>query len=43
MKNIFRTFAVLAATVAFAACDLTLLPEDKVTPDTYFKTETDLQ
>ena len=43
MKNIFRTFAVLTATVAFAACDLTLLPEDKVTPDVYFKTETDLQ
>lgn len=43
MKNIFRTFAVLTATVALAACDLTLLPEDKVTPDVYFKTETDLQ
>ena len=43
MKNIFRTFAVLTAAVAFTACDLTLLPEDKVTPDVYFKTETDLQ
>ncbi|MBE6251307.1 MAG: RagB/SusD family nutrient uptake outer membrane protein [Bacteroidales bacterium] len=43
MKNIFRIFAAMTATVAFAACDLTLLPEDKVSPDTYFKTQTDME
>ena len=41
MKNTFRIFAVFSAVVAFASCDLTLLPEDKVTPDTYFKTALD--
>ena len=41
MKNISRIFAVMTAVVAFASCDLTLLPEDKVTPDTYFKTRID--
>ena len=41
MKNTFRIFAVMTAVVAFASCDLTLLPEDKVTPDTYFKTAID--
>ena len=41
MKNTFRFLAVMTALVAFASCDLTLLPEDKVTPDTYFKTAID--
>ena len=33
----------LAASLMFCACDLTKIPEDSVSPDSYFKTETDFE
>ncbi len=38
----FKIFAILMV-FTLTGCDLTLLPEDAVSPETYFKTETDLQ
>ena len=40
MKKHFILFAVLS--LAFTACNLTMMPEDEVSPDKYFKTESDL-
>ncbi len=40
MKKHIILFAVLS--LAFSACNLTLMPEDEVSPDKYFKTESDL-
>lgn len=37
----YLAFAVLMP-MAFISCDLTLYPEDEVTPENYFKTESDL-
>lgn len=34
---------ILTATLAFTACDLTRLPRDKESPETYFRTEADLE
>ncbi|MGN0188871.1 MAG: RagB/SusD family nutrient uptake outer membrane protein [Candidatus Cryptobacteroides sp.] len=38
--NIFLSGIILLA--GFASCDLTLIPEDTVTPETFFKSRTDL-
>ena len=43
MKYIYRILAAMTGAVMFASCDLTLLPEDKVTPETYFKTAVDME
>ena len=43
MKKYTRIFTVLSAVIAVSACDLTLLPEDEVSPENYFKTESDCQ
>ncbi len=40
MKKNILLFAVLA--FVLSACNLTLMPEDEVSPDKYFKTESDL-
>lgn len=43
MKKIFKLLAILSfASVSIVSCDLTLNPEDEVTPEKYFKTESDL-
>lgn len=43
MKKIFKLLAILSfASFSFVSCDLTLIPEDEVTPENYFKTESDL-
>lgn len=42
-KTLEYSALALAAAVCFISCDLNLYPEDSVTPDTYFQTETDLQ
>lgn len=41
MKKLFRLIAFAAAALSFASCDLTLNPEDEVSPEKYFKTESD--
>ena len=40
-----KAFKIASIILMFTVCgcDLTLLPEDTVTPDTYFKSETDMQ
>lgn len=43
MKKYIKIFAILSLSMAaLSSCDLTLTPEDKVTPENYFKTESDL-
>ena len=46
MKNIniyMKTFvAAVIAIVCLNSCDLTRLPEDSLSPENYFQTETDL-
>lgn len=39
----YTIFAILAACVLPAACNITEIPEDRVTPDVYFRTATDLR
>ena len=34
---------LLVSVVAFSSCDITLYPEDTITPDSYFRNENDLQ
>ncbi len=42
MKKIFKLLAILSfASFSFVSCDLTLMPEDEVSPENYFKTESD--
>lgn len=41
--NIFRMMAVAALAVFSTGCDLTLYPEDSVSPDLYFKSESDFE
>ena len=42
MKKIFNLLAILSfASFSFVSCDLTLMPEDEVSPENYFKTESD--
>ena len=43
MKNIFRTISAVTLFVAVAGCDLTLYPEDAVSPEVYFKNESDFE
>lgn len=43
MKNIFRLLSIAAFGVVAASCDLTLFPEDSVSPEVYFKSESDFQ
>lgn len=44
MKQLtFKSSIIAAALFAAASCNLTLLPEDKVAPESYFKTEVDCQ
>lgn len=38
-----RLLIISALSLSVLSCDITLYPEDKVTPDSYFKTETDLE
>lgn len=35
--------AILLSATAVSSCDITLYPEDTITPDSYFRNETDLQ
>ena len=43
MKRIYNIFiAGISALLMMQSCDLTLQPEHEVTPDNYFKTESDL-
>lgn len=43
MKRIYNIIMIPALAFLLAGCDLTLVPEDRVTPETYFKTATDLE
>lgn len=43
MKNVFKMIAVAALAVGTASCDLTLYPEDAVSPGVYFKSESDFE
>lgn len=43
MKNIYKYTVAIAALAALASCNLTLLPEDSVSPDVYFTSATELQ
>lgn len=43
MKNVFKMIAVAALAVGTASCDLTLYPEDAVSPEVYFKSESDFE
>lgn len=43
MKNIYKHTIAIAALLGLASCDLTLLPEDTVSPDLYFSSATELQ
>ena len=40
---ISRWLMLFMAVVAVSACDITLYPEDSITPGSYFRNETDLQ
>lgn len=42
MKKYIRFFTLLFVVVTITSCDLTLLPEDEISPENYFKTESDL-
>ncbi|MCR4564705.1 MAG: RagB/SusD family nutrient uptake outer membrane protein, partial [Bacteroidales bacterium] len=39
----YTIFAILAAGLLPTACNITEIPEDRVTPDVYFRTATDLR
>ncbi len=39
----YSIFAILATGILAAACNITEIPEDRVTPEVYFRTETDLR
>lgn len=43
MKTIYRITAAVVAGLFCMACDLDTIPEDSITPEVYFKTETDLK
>ncbi len=43
IKPINKIIALGCIIVSFWSCDLTMLPEDSVTPEQYFKTEADLE
>ena len=43
MKTLHKILATLLLGAACSGCDLTLIPEDKVTPQTYFQSEVDLR
>ena len=43
MKTLQKILATILLGAACSSCDLTLIPEDTVTPQTFFKTETDLR
>ena len=43
MKNVFKMIAVAALAVGTVSCDLTLYPEDAVSPEVYFKSESDFE
>lgn len=42
-NKITKWLLLCLSVVSLSACDITLYPEDKVTPGTYFRNETDLQ
>ncbi len=42
-NKITKWLMLCLSVVSLSACDITLYPEDKVTPGTYFRNETDLQ
>ena len=42
-NKITKWLMLCMSVVAFSACDITLYPEDKITPDAYFRNEADLQ
>ncbi len=39
----YNIFSILATGLLFAACNITEIPEDRVTPEVYFNTATDLR
>lgn len=41
MKKYITIFILFTLLAALASCDLTLIPEDEVSPENYFKTESD--
>lgn len=43
MKTLHKILATLLLGAACSGCDLTLIPEDTVTPQTYFQSEVDLR
>ena len=43
MKHIFKAISAVILCAAAAGCDLTLYPEDAVSPEVYFKNETDFE
>jgi hypothetical protein len=43
MKTLIKNIFAILPLLFIASCDLTLIPEDTVTPSAYFKSETDLQ
>ena len=43
MKTLYKILATMLLGAACAGCDLTLIPEDTVTPQTFFKSEVDLR
>lgn len=42
MKKIYKLAILSFSVLGIASCDLTMVPEDEVIPDRYFKTESDL-
>lgn len=43
MKNTFKYIIAISALLGLASCNLTLLPEDSVSPELYFTSATELQ
>jgi hypothetical protein len=43
MKNTYRYITIMFLCALFSSCDLTLIPEDTVSPDDYFQSESDLK
>ena len=43
MKAINKIIILGMVTALFSSCDLTLLPENAVTPENYFKNKSDLE
>lgn len=43
MKTLHKILATILLGAACSGCDLTLIPEDTVTPQTYFQSEVDLR